>query len=288
MSYFNDVHEVKVRGCVVSSKILLVNDDGFMSRGLPLMYRALKQFGEVLVVVPEVPKSGGGHSLTLHKPIFVRELGLYDFEVHVINGTPVDAFHAAISILGFKPDIVFSGVNIGENTSVQNILYSGTVEAAVEAGLFGYPSVAVSADVRSDSEFEAPDYSFMVRRVVEAVAGYILDKGWFDGVDTVSINLPRTPRPVGAVMPKTQRIRFIQSFERRIDPRGREYYWLVGERVVEDGTDTHYLTKGYVTVTPLKADLTHPDIAGCRKLPEKIHDFVKFLDDLVKEFWGHI
>lgn len=272
----------------MSSKILLVNDDGFMTKGLPLMYKALEQFGEVLVVVPEVPKSGGGHSLTLHKPIFVRELGLYDFKVHVINGTPVDAFHAAISILGFKPDVVFSGVNIGENTSAQNILYSGTVEAAIEAGLFGYPSIAFSADVRSDEEFEAPDYSFMVRRVVEAVAEYVLSRGWFEGVDTVSINLPRTPKPEGVVMPKTQRIRFRQSFEKRIDPRGREYYWLVGERVVVEGTDTYYLTKGYVTVTPLKADLTHPDIAGCRKLPDKIRDFMSFLDSTVKELRGHI
>jgi 5'-nucleotidase len=192
-------------------KILLVNDDGFMTRGLPLMYNSLKEVGDVLAIVPEIPKSGGGHSLTLHKPLFVRSINMYNFEVKVVNGTPVDAFHAALKIFNYEPDIVFSGVNIGENTSMQNILYSGTVQAAVEAGLFGYPSVAVSADVGSDEEFERPNYSFMVRLIVKSIAKYFLEKGWIEGIDTLSINLPRTPYPISAIIPeKTQRIRFRQ------------------------------------------------------------------------------
>ncbi|RLG78682.1 MAG: 5'/3'-nucleotidase SurE [Thermoprotei archaeon] len=263
-------------------KILLVNDDGFMTKGLPLMHKALSQFGEVLVVVPEVPKSGGGHSLTLHKPLFVRELGMYNIAIHVINGTPVDAFHAAVSILGFKPDIVFSGVNIGENTSMQNILYSGTVEAAVEAGLFGYPSIAVSSDVQTDEEFERPDYAYMVRKVIGLINEFFINYGWFDGVDTVSVNLPATSQPKGTVSPPTQKIRFIQRFERRVDPRGREYFWLVGESRVEEGTDTYFLKQGYVVVTPLRADLTHPDIGGYGKLPSKFKKFLEYLDSHIK------
>lgn len=259
-------------------KILLVNDDGFVTRALPLTYEILKEFGEVLAVVPETPKSGGGHSLTLHKPLFLRELGIYGLRVFAINGTPVDAFYAAKDILGFNPDLIVSGINIGENTSSQNILYSGTVEAAIEAGLFGYPSIALSADVMTDEEFENPKYSFMVRKVVEALVEYVKDNGWFDGVDTLSVNLPRTTAPKGVVMPKTQRIRFIQRFERRIDPRGREYYWLVGERVVEEGTDSYYLSNGYVTITPLVADLTHPAIGGCRELTEKINDLLRHIE----------
>ncbi len=262
-------------------RILLVNDDGFVTKALPLTYRVLSELGDVLTVVPETPKSGGGHSLTLHKPIFLRELTIYGFKVYVINGTPVDAFHAARNILGFEPDLVFSGVNVGENTSAQNILYSGTVEAAVEAGLFGYPSIAVSADILSDAEFEDPRYSFMVRRVIEATVSFILREGWFEGIDTISINLPRTSTPAGVVMPRTQRLRFIQRFERRVDPRGREYYWLVGTRVVEEGTDSYYLSRGYVTVTPLHSDLTHPALSNQRSLPTKFEKLLKELENVL-------
>lgn len=260
-------------------RILLVNDDGFMTKGLPLMYRSLRNFGEVLIVVPEIPKSGGGHSLTLHKPLFIRRLTIEDMEVHIVNGTPVDAFHSAVKILNFHPDIVFSGVNIGENTSIQNILYSGTVQAAMEAGLFGYPSIAVSADVGSDEEFEDPKYSFIIRVIIESVTDFVLNRGWFRYVDTISINIPESKPPLGVVIPrKTQRIRFRQRFERRVDPRGREYYWLVGDRVVEEGSDTYYLSKGYVTLTPLTADMScnkmycsesFQDLESLRELIEK-------------------
>ncbi len=265
-------------------RILLVNDDGFMTKGLPLMYRSLRNFGEVLAVVPEIPKSGGGHSLTLHKPLFLRKLVIDDIEIHIVNGTPVDAFHSAIKILDFDPNIVFSGVNIGENTSIQNILYSGTVQAAMEAGLFGYPSVAISADVGSDEEFENPKYSFIIRVVVESVTEFVLSKGWFRGIDTISINIPKAIPPKGVIIPeKTQKIRFRQRFERRVDPRGREYFWLVGDRVVEEGSDTYYLTQGYVTLTPLTADMSCskircPDgIEGLEKLKTLIESRLRRL-----------
>ena len=266
--------------------ILLVNDDGFMSRALPLTYEALSEVGSVVAVVPEIPKSGGGHSLTLHKPIFVRELEIHGFLVKIINGTPVDAIHVARSILGVRPDLVVSGVNIGENTSAQNILYSGTVEAAIEAGLFGYPAIAFSADVSTDEEFMDPAYSRLVRKVVMAASRYVLEEGWFDGVDTVSINIPKTPKPAGAVMVPAQRIRFYQRYERRVDPRGREYYWLVGDRVLEEGKDSDYLTRGYVTITPLISNLTHPALLGCPNLPKKLEDFVTYLDEVVKRVSG--
>ncbi len=262
----------------MSKRILLVNDDGFMSKGLPLMYKSLLNFGEVIAVVPEIPKSGGGHSLTLHKPLFLRKLVIDNIEVHIVNGTPVDAFHSAIKILEFEPDIVFSGVNVGENTSIQNILYSGTVQAAMEAGLFGYPSIAVSADVGSDEEFENPQYSFIIRVIVETVTEFVLGKSWFSGVDTISINIPKSIPPNGVVIPeKTQRIRFRQRFERRVDPRGREYYWLVGDRVLEEESDTYYLMKGYVTLTPLTADMS------CNKIhcPEGIQE-LEYLRSLIE------
>ncbi|MCD6278153.1 MAG: 5'/3'-nucleotidase SurE [Desulfurococcales archaeon] len=262
-------------------KILLVNDDGFMSKGLPLTYSALQDVGDVTAVVPEVPKSGGGHSVTLHKPIFVRELQIYGMTTYVINGTPVDAIHVARSVLGLDPDLVVSGVNIGENTSMQNILYSGTVEAAIEAGLFGYPSLSFSADVGSDEAFEDPRYAALVRKVVIAASAYILEHGWFKGIDCISINIPSMYRVRGAIMARAQKLRFIQKYEKRVDPRGREYYWLVGERVTEPETDSHYLSQGYVVVTPLRSDLTHPGLSGCLELPGEIHDFINHLDKVL-------
>lgn len=262
-------------------KILLVNDDGFVTKALPLTYHTLSSFGEVLTVVPEVPKSGGAHSLTLHKPLFLRELLIHDIKVYVINGTPVDAVHAALQILNYKPSLVVSGVNIGENTSSQNILYSGTIGAALEAGLLGIPSIAFSADVENDEELIEPRYSFRVRKIIETIVGFIVSKGWFSGVDTLSVNIPKSSFK-GAVMPKTQRLRFFQKFESRIDPRGRRYYWLVGDKVTEEGTDTYYLSEGYVVVTPLRVDLTHPTLSGCGELDPLLNELVKRLENTLR------
>ena len=262
-------------------RFLLVNDDGFATRALPLTYHALTSFGEVLTVVPEVPKSGGAHSLTLHKPLFLRELLIHDIKIYVINGTPVDAVHAALQILDYKPSLVISGVNIGENTSAQNILYSGTIGAALEAGLLGIPSVAFSADVENEEELIEPQYATKVRKIIEATVGFIVSKGWFNGVDTVSVNIPKTGFK-GVVMPRTQRLRFLQKFESRVDPRGRRYYWLVGNKVTEVGTDSYYLNEGYVVITPLKVDLTHSALSGCNELDPLLNELIKHLNNTLK------
>ncbi|MEM2022037.1 MAG: 5'/3'-nucleotidase SurE [Zestosphaera sp.] len=262
-------------------RLLLVNDDGFVTKALPLTYHSLTSFGEVVAVVPEMPKSGGAHSLTLHKPLFLRELLIHDIKVYVINGTPVDAVHVALQILDYKPTLVISGVNIGENTSAQNVLYSGTIGAALEAGLLGYPAVAFSADVESDEDFANPVYSFKVRRVIEAVMEFIGTSGWFTGVDALSINIPKSGFK-GAVMPRTQKLRFKQRFESRVDPRGRRYYWLVGDRVVEEGTDSYYLNEGYIVVTPLRVDLTHPALSGCSELDPRLGKLVDHLHTVTR------
>lgn len=262
-------------------KVLLVNDDGFVTKALPLTYHTLSSFGEVLAVVPEVPKSGGAHSLTLHKPLFLRELLIHDIKVYVINGTPVDAVHAALQILNYKPSLVVSGVNVGENTSSQNILYSGTIGAALEAGLLGIPSIAFSADVGGDDELIEPRYSFRVRKIIETVVSFIVSRGWFSGVDALSVNIPKSGFK-GVVMPKTQRLRFLQRFESRTDPRGRKYYWLVGDKVTEEGTDTYYLSEGYVVVTPLRVDLTHPTLSGCGELDPLLSELVKRLEHTLR------
>ncbi|MEM0243997.1 MAG: 5'/3'-nucleotidase SurE [Zestosphaera sp.] len=262
-------------------KVLLVNDDGFVTKALPLTYHALSSFGEVIAVVPEVPKSGGAHSLTLHKPLFLRELLIHDIKVYVINGTPVDAIHAALQILNYKPSLVVSGVNIGENTSSQNILYSGTIGATLEAGLLGIPSIAFSADVENDEELIEPQYSFKVRKIIEAIINFIASRGWFNGVDTISVNIPKSGFK-GVVMPRTQRLRFFQRFESRVDPRGRRYYWLVGNKVTEKDTDSYYLSEGYVVLTPLRVDLTHPTLSGCSELDPLLNDLVKHLNHTLK------
>lgn len=266
---------------IVCLKLLLVNDDGFATKALPLTYHALSSFGEVLVVVPEVPKSGGAHSLTLHKPLFLRELLIHDIKIYVINGTPVDAVHVALQILKYKPSLVVSGVNIGENTSSQNILYSGTIGAALEAGLLGIPSVAFSADVENDEELIEPQYSSRVRKIVEAVVGFIAGRGWFSGVDAVSVNIPKSGFK-GVVVPRTQRLRFHQRFESRVDPRGRRYYWLVGSKITEKDTDSYYLGEGYVVLTPLRVDLTHPALSGCNELDPLLTNLVEHLNRTLK------
>ncbi|MEO3993625.1 MAG: 5'/3'-nucleotidase SurE [Desulfurococcaceae archaeon TW002] len=262
-------------------KLLLVNDDGFVTKALPLTYHTLSSFGEVLAVIPEVPKSGGAHSLTLHKPLFLRELLIHNIKIYVINGTPVDAVHAALQILNYKPSLVVSGVNIGENTSSQNMLYSGTIGAALEAGLLGIPSIAFSADVENDEELIEPRYSSKVRKIIEAIVGFIASKGWFSEVDTISVNIPKSGFK-GVVMPRTQRLRFLQRFESRVDPRGRRYYWLVGSKVTEKDTDSYYLSEGYVVLTPLKIDLTHPALGSCGELDPLLNELVNYLNYTLK------
>ncbi len=153
-------------------RILVSNDDSYLSRGLYLLYESVKDLGEARIYSTEWPRSAVGLSVSFNKPLRLAEVEFMGYKVYVTDGSPIDALHLAIGVHGFKPDLVVSGVNVGENLSMQHTLYSGTVAVAFEAALMGIPALAFSADVGLFNEFEDERLS----KAVKAVAGGIFER----------------------------------------------------------------------------------------------------------------
>ncbi len=239
--------------------ILLTNDDGISAPGLLAVYRELIQLGEVHVVAPETVQSAAGHGITISKPLLTSRVTIDEGVVGTaVDGRPADCVKLAVSmILPRQPDLVVSGINSGANVGI-NVLYSGTVAAAVEAAFLGLPSVALSLHLKSDIE---TDYTQPAKDSITVIKD-LLARG-LKGGDVVSVNFPALQKGQ-----KHRGIRYcrqctrpwVDTYERRNDPKGREYFWnssifTLGE--TEEDTDVAYLRDGYLTVTPLQFDLTN-------------------------------
>jgi len=239
-----------------SVRILVSNDDGIGAPGLEALAAVLEKMGRVFVCAPESARSGSSSSLTLHEPLQVRRLGPRRWSV---RGNPADAVKIALrELLPAPPDLVVAGINDGLNCGV-NILYSGTVAAALEGAQYGIPSFALSRRQSGGAGFreEALRALRLVRglhalRPREAVV--------------FNINFPGgTPKGIRVTVAEPAPYR--DRYHRRRDPRGRVYYWLSGEpprRLRLDGraTDEWAVSRGYVSVTPLRRDLTDRDLLG--------------------------
>ncbi|OYT46942.1 MAG: 5'/3'-nucleotidase SurE [Desulfurococcales archaeon ex4484_42] len=261
---------------VADMKVLLLNDDGIHCEGLHVLYRSIRDFCEVLVLTPEEPRSATGHGITLHKPLRINKYVLNDMVIYGTNGTPSDAIHLAINVMEFNPDLIMSGVNVGDNTSIQNILYSGTLSAAIEGALLGIPGVAFSADVSSCSDFNDERLSEIIKIVTRSVLQFTKEVGFPKGVDVLSINIPSINKFKGCVkVTRAAKLRFKQYVEKRIDPRGKPYYWLYGETLMgEEGTDIYTVhVEGCISITPLRVDL---NVQG--GISEGFYEFIKFLE----------
>ncbi len=258
-------------------KILVTNDDGVHSRGLWLLYEAARPYGRVYVLAPETPKSASGLGITLHKPLRLERVKLWDgVEAYITNGTPSDIVYLALNELSPSFDLVASGVNIGDNTSVQVILSSGTVGAAAQAALMGIPAVAFSAAVDEGEELEG-EYGERVAALTREIIGWLLENGLPEGVDLLNVNYPSPSKWSGKVrIAPPARIRFLQKVTLNYDPRGRKYYWLYGQSLEpEEGTDAYAVhVEGAVTLTPINLSLT-----PCGDLYSKA---VKGLEDLAR------
>jgi 5'-nucleotidase len=234
--------------------ILISNDDGYMAPGLAALAEAAADLGEVHVVAPDREQSATSHSLTMHVPVRAREVRP---GWHAVTGTPTDSVMLGVqALLPRKPDFVLSGINHGMNMG-EDVLYSGTVSAAMEATIFGIPSVAVSYAGRGDSE-NIRAYIPLLRQVL----GRILSRTDWPPETLLNINLPAMdPAEVKGV--KTTRLGrrvFTDSLTRGTDPSGRPYFWIGGgsiEWAAVEGTDYGALAEGYVSVTPLHLDLTN-------------------------------
>lgn len=234
------------------AKILVTNDDGLYSPGLEILYKAVRELGEVYVIVPETPKSASGLGITLHKPLRVNRVKFIDTYAFLINGTPSDVIYMALKVLAGPIDLVVSGVNIGDNTSIQVILSSGTVGAAAQASLEGIPAIAFSAAVKDGDILVKEELAHAIESCIRALVEEILENGLPKGVDLLNVNFPDVPSK-RFKLARPARVRFINIIEEREDPRGGTYYWLYGEPVEpEKGTDVYaVLVEKEIAVTPI-------------------------------------
>jgi 5'-nucleotidase len=254
-------------------RFLVTNDDSYASPGLYLLYRAALDLGEVLVFSTESPRSVIGHTITLSRPLRVYRMRVRGIEIYLTDGTPVDVVHLAMNVLRYKPDIVLSGVNVGENLSLQHIFYSGTVAAAIESAVMGVPAIAFSADVESFEEMESAEMEGIAMRYLRKIIDVVSKYGLPEGVDLLNVNIPNPRRFRGCVeVTRASRVRWLSSYEGRRDPSGRPYYWLSMSRVAaEPGTDVYAAeVMGCISVTPLSIDLN----TGARGV-EKLKRVVK-------------
>lgn len=241
-------------------KILVTNDDGVYSPGLRLLYEGVRGIGRAYVLAPETPKSASGLGITLHKPLRIIRIKLWGEEpVYMTNGTPSDVIYLALEELSPRFDLVVSGVNIGDNTSIQVILSSGTIGAAAQAALLGIPGIAFSADVDDAVELEDDVETWSnIRRLVRATVEWVLKNGIPEGADLLSINFPRKVKkdtPIRIV--PAARTKFLQKVSVLYDPRGKKYYWLYGTLVdPEPNTDVYTVhVEKAVAITPLTLNL---------------------------------
>ncbi|MGI6706850.1 MAG: 5'/3'-nucleotidase SurE [Clostridia bacterium] len=237
-------------------RILVCNDDGIYSEGILTLARSLSKIGEVTVVAPDAERSATGHAITMHDPLRVQEIHLEGLKApcYSVDGTPADCVKlAADHLMPEKPDIVFSGINRGGNLGT-DVLYSGTVSAAMEGAILGFPAAAISL-----ASFENNDYTYAAEFAVK-IAKKLVDESFSYGT-LININVPNLPdKDIKGVKIAPLGVRkYNDSYVKRKDPRGQTYYWLTGgviESENEADTDVVWINKGFITVTPLHFDLT--------------------------------
>jgi 5'-nucleotidase len=231
--------------------ILLTNDDGIHSAGLQALADRFKSLGRVVVVAPDRERSAIGHALTLHAPLRAEEICK---DRWAVSGTPTDAVSLGIcSLLKETPDLVVSGINKGGNMG-DDLTYSGTVAAAMEATLMGVPAIAVSLAAKSFNYDDFSDASGVAMQLATTVLDHGLPADTF-----ININVPAR-KPLGIRLTRQGKRIYEDAVVENVDPRGRSYYWIgAGELGFQnlDGTDFHAVDNGYVSVTPLHLDLTN-------------------------------
>ncbi len=235
-------------------RILLTNDDGIAAPGLHALRSELRRLGEVTTVAPDAERSAMAHAITTLTPLRVAEVRRAGKLIgYATNGTPADCVKLGLGTLCPDVDLVVSGINLGANTAT-NVIYSGTVSAAIEARLLGVPSIAISLATLTD-----PIWSYAAT-FGRQVAAMVLDRGLPPRV-LLNVNVPNLPRSAirGVRITRQGDSRYVGELALRQDPRGRPYYWLAGayEMTDEDtGTDAWAVANGYVSVTPITYDLT--------------------------------
>jgi 5'-nucleotidase len=242
--------------------VLLSNDDGIQSEGLTALEKTLGLSAETYTVAPDRAQSSMSHALTLHRPLRAQELGPRRLAV---DGTPVDCVKLALTgLLPVRPDLVVSGINKGPNLG-DDIIYSGTVSAAIEAALLGIPAIAVSLVSFQNFDFHA------AAQFTAHLIGKIQERG-FAPATLLNVNVPSLPRDQlkGWKLTRMGKRHYSETIVERVDPRGGKYYWIGGDDLgfaQDNGTDCVAVQDGYVSVTPLQVDLTDYKLLHNSTLP---------------------
>ncbi len=235
--------------------ILVSNDDGIDAPGLEALARELKKIGTVVVVAPERQQSAVGHAITMNYPLRATRFKKNGtFFGYAVEGTPADCVKLATrALLSREPDLLISGVNHGSNTAI-NIIYSGTVSAATEGTVLGIPSIAVSLTTYGKADFR------FASRFARRLGSLVLRHGLPEGT-LLNVNVPAIPygKIRGARITRQGKTRWDDTYDVRIDPNEKEYYWLTGKlEIIDHSADTDEIAvrEGYVSITPVQYDLT--------------------------------
>ncbi len=240
--------------------ILATNDDGITAPGLRALVETMREIGEVIVVAPDSPQSGMGHAITIHNHLRLDKVEVHGESLgYQCSGTPVDCVKLAVNkILHRKPDLLVSGINHGSNSSI-NVIYSGTMSAAVEGAIEGIPSIGFSLnnyDLNADFK-PAQKY---IKSICEHVLKYGLPK---DSLLNVNIPSVSASEIKGVRICRQAKAKWSEQFDERMDPNKRKYYWLTGNFVNQDpgeDTDEWALNNNFISVVPVQFDLTAHDV----------------------------
>lgn len=237
--------------------ILITNDDGITAPGIRNLVEAVKGLGNIVVVAPDKPQSGMGHAITIGHPLRMQKVEQFEgVESWQTSGTPVDCVKLAVDkVLHGKPDLCLSGINHGANHSI-NVIYSGTMSAAMEASIESIPSIGFSL-LSYDYEADFAAARHYVRSIVSTILKKKMDKHLL-----LNVNIPYVPLDLirGVKVCKQAYAKYEEDFEERKDPHGKKYYWLTGEFINFDkskDTDVWALQNNYVSVVPVQFDLTN-------------------------------
>jgi 5'-nucleotidase len=239
--------------------ILVTNDDGITAPGLRTLIKLMKQLGDVIVVAPDSPQSGMGHAITLDSTLYSKKMKAdtedTGNEEYSCSGTPADCVKLALQeLLDRKPDICVSGINHGSNSSI-NVIYSGTMSAAIEAGIEGIPAIGFSlCDYNWDAEFSHSG------TYITEIVSQALTNGIPKGV-VLNVNIPRLKKEElkGIKICRQAKANWKEKFDKRTSPMGKDYYWLTGKfELLDKGEDTDEwaLANGFISVVPTQFDLT--------------------------------
>ena len=244
--------------------ILVTNDDGINAPGIRTLISIMKDIGDIVVVAPDSPQSGMGHAITINSTLHSSRITPKDSEIteYSCSGTPADCVKLAINeLMPRKPDLCVSGINHGSNSSI-NVIYSGTMSAAIEAGIEGVPAIGFSLlDYRWNADFEQS------KNFISMITLNALNNGIPKGV-VLNVNIPSVRKSdiKGVKICRQAMAYWIEEFDKRKNPLGQEYYWLTGKFINEDqgeDTDEWALNNNFISIVPVKFDLTaHHAIKG--------------------------